>query len=131
MGGFRDEPMDENGDTFYEGLLFEAETDIAQQSHYLLQAELWAGGRRIARAEQVTELNPGMHWLAVQLDGVDIRDGGRDCPYEVRNLMLIDQSQAASILVDTLDNAYHTAAYNHRAFGTPYTTFLPSVANSP
>lgn len=129
-GNYRDEGVDVEGDGYFESLAFEAEVDVAQAGDYLIKAELWAGNQLITESEGWSTLEPGTHWLPIFFDGNDIRKGGFDGPYQIRNMLLIDQTQA-SILIDTVDEVHQTGSYNHRLFGTLYKAYVPLVKKTP
>lgn len=125
-GEFKDEPVDADNDRYYEQLAFSARATIGERGTYQLSGELWAGSRLIARAETTVELNTGTRTLVLPFDGNDIHDARLNGPYQVRNLIFTDQSQA-TILIETIDDAHWTAAYDYRQFGVPLKAFVPGV----
>ncbi len=125
-GVYKDEPLDFDQDSFYEFLAFDAQVEVEQAGLYGLQAELWSQGRFITQAEGAAELDPGTHELRIYFRGNDIRDGGLNGPYAIRNLIFTDQSDAP-ILVDSLDQVHQTDGYNHRRFGITRKVYAPLV----
>ena len=117
---------DNDEDGYYEWLTFDAEIEVKEAGDYLLQAELWAGNRFITEAEGAASLAEGTHELRVLFEGNDIRQGGLNGPYTIRNLLLVDQTQAP-ILIDSLDDVHQTDSYNHRLFGIPFKVYAPVI----
>ncbi len=125
-GKFTDAPVDADKDRYYEHLAFNAETTIGETGKYGLSGELWSGSRLIGRAETTVDLNSGKRTIVLAFRSSDIYDSHLNGPYQVRNLILTDQSQA-TILIESIDNAHQTAAYDYRQFATPRKSFVPGI----
>jgi hypothetical protein len=127
---YHDAPIDNGGDGFYEWLAFDMGINVAETGTYLLKAELWAASQLVSDAETAVTIDQGgLHTIRILFDGNDIRQSNLNGPYSIRNLMFVDQTQAA-ILIDVVDEAHQTDGYDHRQFGTAFKGFVPAVYQS-
>jgi hypothetical protein len=110
-GRFRDGLADGN-------LVVEAEIDVARAGRFHLEATLYSrdGSRALAWAQGATELEPGVHWIALPYYGLILREQGLDGPYLVRYAALSTTGQIPNAKNRVLEDAHLTGAYTATAF---------------
>ena len=115
-GAYADGPSDDDGDGLYEYLEVAVGVDATQLGHFTLAARLEDGeGRLIDLANTTVYSATGAVTLTLRFDGRAIRASELDGPYTVTGVLLVDD--ASLIKLDEADNAWVTAAYEHRQFG--------------
>lgn len=116
---------DSDGDGLYDSLDFAVEIDVARQGHFDIYAELVdqqgtsiASGYYSSRSSLGNPLTVGVHEVTLSIAGSDIALSGRDGPYSLTNVKLLDVSSTIQE-VDRMDNFYQTRAYSVTQFEQP------------
>jgi len=114
------------------GLSQELVLDVQVDSTYPGAAEIAAdlvdpSGSVVARVTQPATLATGSNIIALTFSGDEIYAAGRDGPYTLTNLFVMDSRQAA-ILAANVTNAFTTAAYHAIQFAPSRQT--PSVSTT-
>ena len=125
-GSYADEAVPGDGGLLYEALAVTADLSVTEASTYTLSAELYVGDLFLDHAATTLFLNAGTGTATVHFDGDAIRAAGRDGPYTVRNVLLLEEA-GPTLLIEHVDEAHTTAAYDHDTFGTMRRLFLPVV----
>jgi hypothetical protein len=121
---YSDQGVDDNLDDVYEWLEVSVPLDVTQAGNYMLSAELYAGSDFIGQTYTENTLDSGTQGIALRFAGRNIFEKKLDGPYTLRNLMLLDENDA-TVLIQAVDNAYTTGAYEYIHFG--YLIHLPLV----
>ncbi len=115
-GGYADRAEDADGDGRYERLLVEVGVETTVAGQYALAGRLTDTlGREVASTVVVSPLTAGRSTVTLPFDGTLIARSGRDGPYFVQSLVLMDAT-GASIAVDEVGRVYTTAAYRAADF---------------
>lgn len=75
-----------------------------------------AAGTPVGHATHVQSIAPGSTPVTLRFAGAAIRSAGRDGPYQVQNVVLMDPS-AAPLILDAPVTPYTTLPYEHTDFG--------------
>jgi len=126
-GRYEDEGVAGEAGLLYEALAVTAAVTVTEANMYTLSAELYAGDAFLDQSTTTVGLDPGEQTITVRFDGDAIRAAGIDGPYQVRNVLLLKEA-GVTLLMEGVDEAHTTAAYDHRAFGTARRLYLPLLA---
>jgi len=111
-----------------QALVLDAQVDSAYAGAAEIAADLVdPSGGVVARVTQAATLAIGSNTIALTFSGDDIYAAGRDGPYTLTNLFVMDSRQAA-ILAANVTNAFTTAAY--RAIQFAPSREVPSVSTT-
>jgi hypothetical protein len=125
-GTYADQPNDENGDGLYEYLDVNVGVNATQQGDFTVAAVLQGeGGQYIDLANTTVYSFTGTTTLTLRFDGQAIRASGLDGPYTITQVLLLDDAQLLKL--DAADNAWITAAYDYRQFGSGVRIYLPLI----
>jgi formylglycine-generating enzyme required for sulfatase activity/pimeloyl-ACP methyl ester carboxylesterase len=125
-GTYGDYPEDENGNGLYDSLAVTVGVDVIQTGDYSLAAVLSGPGSEYIDLANTTVLTAtGDLTLTLRFSGEAIRSAGLDGPYTVSQVLLLDDEQLLKL--DEAEEAWQTAAYDHRQFGSGYTAYLPLI----
>jgi hypothetical protein len=124
-GQYADRPRDVNGNGQYEGLEIDIDVEVTEVGTYTLAADLMAAdGTYIGHSLLISDLVTGTQTLNLFINGQDIYESGKDGPYLLTNIMLLD-AKLDGLLLDRVDMAYTTNAYTHQQFAL----FQPEIIN--
>ena len=113
-GSYSDYGKDTDSDGLYNYLTLGVMIDITTSGNYTLTGSLYDGnGTEIVATSNSTHLNSGSQLVLLDFDGKAICKHGVDGPYDLRYLTLHDEN---GTLMDTLNYAYTTSAYNYTDF---------------
>jgi len=125
-GTYADQPSDDNGDGLYEYLDVGVGVNGTQLGDFTVAAALQGKNEQyIDLANATVYSSTGHVTLTLRFDGQAIHASGLDGPYTVTEVLLLDDAQLLKL--DTADNAWITAAYDHRLFGSAWRIYLPIV----
>ena len=125
-GQYSDHGIDDDGNNLYDWLEVLAEIIVTDPSTYALSADLYAGDTFIAHAAEKLTLEAGNKEIPLRLSSEAISGKQLDGPYEVRSVMLLDESQT-TLLIEAHDNVHTTSSYSYRQFGSGYNVHLPII----
>jgi len=126
-GTYSDQAEDADSNGLYEYLVVQMGLDVTQAGDYSLAAVLeGTGDQYIDHAITDVTLGAGSQVVTLRFDGDAIRGSGLDGPYTVTQVLLMDNSEIA-VKLDEAHDAWTTAAYNHRQFGSSWRIYLPIV----
>ena len=125
-GDYADQPKDDNKDGLYEYLDVDVGVNATQLGDFTLAAVLQGGGEQyIDLANAAVYSSTGAMTLTLRFDGQAIRASGLDGPYTITQVLLLDDAQLLKL--DAADNAWITAAYDYRQFGSGVRIYLPLI----
>lgn len=126
-GQYSDQPRDDDDDGYYDWLDVGTTVAVNDSGSYLLAADVTAqDGTYVAHATTRVALAAGTQPLTLSFGGEDIARSGRDGPYTLSGVMLIDIDDGTLVL-DRAEDVYVTTAYDHSHFGRPPAIYLPVV----
>jgi pimeloyl-ACP methyl ester carboxylesterase len=106
------------GSFFYEALSITTGITTVFSGTVGLSADLVdAEENFVTHAVTIRDVLTGTSTLALRFDGSEIYASGRDGPYTLTHLLLTDDRGPTLVVLET-DDAYTTADYDHRSFGT-------------
>ncbi len=112
-GYYSETVVDADGDSLFDYLRVLAEVDVTAWGPFHILARLQdQASNEIAFINKEFILYPGTHLVALDFDGLAIREHGANGPYRV-SLFMDDEE---GIKVDHRSEAYTTAAYNYTNF---------------
>jgi len=113
-GSYSDHGKDTDGDGLYNYLTLGVGIDVTASGNYTLTGWLYdVNGTEIVGTSNFTHLNSGSQLVLLDFNGASIYKNGVDGPYDLRYLALYDEN---GTLMDTLNYAYTTSAYNYTDF---------------
>ena len=126
-GSYSDTPVPRwPGAAVYAALEVMAGVNVAVAGDYSLSADLVdSAGNQVAHALASDTLTTGARTLTLRFDGDDIHRSGRDGPYTLTNVLLVDNAGAA-LVIQQAQAVYVTAPYGARDFRVG-DVFLPLV----
>jgi PKD repeat protein len=114
---FSDHGLDTNGDGLLEFLLVEVPIDVTVGGNYTLAGYLYdLDSNEVLCGTSGCYLEAGLQSMAISFDGPGIFTHGLDGPYELRYVLLYDESGS---LTDILGSPYTTSSYNYTDFQRP------------
>ncbi len=109
--------FDTNGDGLYNTLVITTGVSVTDTASYRLVGMITdTDGNYVVDAATEITLTVGVIDIPLLFSGGTIAQSGRDGPYQLRNLALLDLSSATPVQADYRALAYTTDAYTHSQF---------------
>jgi len=124
-----DQGIDENQDGYYEWLEVTVPVTVPVPGSYSLSAELFAGETYLGLMKVQDDWEVGSQEINLRFPSEKIFNTKIDGPYSVRNLLLLEETDT-SIMIQTEDLNYQTAAYRYTEFYADKQIFLPLIGKN-
>jgi hypothetical protein len=121
---FSDNGIDENRDGTYEFLEIQIPLLVNQSGDFVISGDLYAGDTYITSDGAHLSYQVGTQTAIMRFDGKMIYASQADGPYSVRNILLLDETDAPLLIEE--GQVYTTAQYAYKDFG-PKTEIFSSA----
>ncbi|MGA9770635.1 MAG: choice-of-anchor X domain-containing protein [Blastocatellia bacterium] len=114
--GFHDSGLDTDGDNFFNKLVVRADLNITHAAGYRIMGTLTDTSGNTHQATANAQLGSGVQNVSLEFDGEEFFRNRVDGPYQLSSILLVEENGEDIMPVDSLTNAFQTAAYSFRAF---------------
>ncbi|MDW7772330.1 MAG: GEVED domain-containing protein [Desulfobulbaceae bacterium] len=125
-GTYSDFGQDTDSDGYFNYLTVAVDLDVQAAGNYSLTGWLYDADGKIVQANSAAFLGAGPQTMQLDFEGTSIYLNGVNGPYYLKYLTLYNSS---GMLMDTINDAYTTAAYNYLDFQRPLVGLTGSYAD--
>ncbi|MBU4264312.1 MAG: PKD domain-containing protein [Proteobacteria bacterium] len=125
-GTYSDWGKNTDSDVYYNYLTVAVDVDVQKAGNYSLTGWLYDASGKIVQVSSSALLGTGLQTMQLDFEGTSIYLNGVNGPYYLKYLTLYDN---LGKLMDTINDAYTTAAYNFTDFQRPLVGLTGSYAD--
>lgn len=126
-GAISDYGVDLDSNGLFDFLCTNVTVDVSVAGNYTVLGYLLdTTGNSITMTGNFTYFNVGISTTLLNFDGTAIYANGRDGPYTLRSLQILDADEN---LIDNIDQAYNSTAYSFTSFERPSASFTETYSD--